>query len=77
MKFCIAKIILKYCPHQAKETFLSLQWTTGKNFLCLIIKLENNLLSGFFCKVCFKYEGKMKGLGGYDGKFVSQGKVIS
>ena len=48
-----------------------------KNFPWLIIELENNLLSGLFCKVCLKYEGKLKGLEGYDGKFVSQGKVIS
>ena len=44
-----------------------------KNFPWLIIELENNLLSGLLCKVYLKYEGKLKGLGGYDGKFVSQG----
>ena len=43
----------------------------------LIVELENNLPSGLFCKVCLKYEDKLKGLRGYDGKFVSQGKVIS
>ena len=48
-----------------------------KNFPWLIIELENNLLSGLFCKVCLKCEGKWKFLGGYDGKFISQGKVIS
>ena len=48
-----------------------------KNFLWLIIKLENNLLSGLFCKVCLKFEGKLKVFRGHDGKFVSQGKVIS
>ena len=48
-----------------------------KNFPWLIIELENNLLSGLFCKVCLKYEGKLKSLGEYNGKFVSQGKVIS
>ena len=48
-----------------------------KNFTRLIIELENNLLSGLFCKVCLKCEGRLKNLGGYVGKFVSQGKVIS
>ena len=48
-----------------------------RNFPCLIIELENNLLSGLFCKVCLKCEGRLKNLGGYVGKFVSQGKVIS
>ena len=43
----------------------------------LIVELENNLPSGLFCKVCLKYEDKLKGLRGHDGKFVSQGKVIS
>ena len=47
-----------------------------KDFLWLIIELESNLLSGLFCKVCLKYEGKLKVFGGYDGEFVSQGKVI-
>ena len=47
-----------------------------KDFLWLIIELESNLLSGLFCKVCLKYESKLKVFGGYDGKFVSQGKVI-
>ena len=41
------------------------------------MELENNLLGGLFCKVCLKYEGKSIGLGEYDGKFVSQGKLIS
>ena len=41
------------------------------------MELENNVLSGLFCKVCLTYEAKLKGLGGCDGKFVSQGKVIS
>ena len=41
------------------------------------MELENNLLSGLFCKVCLKYEGKLKSLGEYNGKSVSQGKVIS
>ena len=48
-----------------------------KNFPWLIIELENNLLSGLFCKVCLKYKGKLKGLGGYNAKFFVQGKVIS
>ena len=48
-----------------------------KNFPWLIIELENNLLRGLFCKVCLKCGGKLKGLGEYDGKFVSQGKVVS
>ena len=42
-----------------------------KDFLWLIIELESNLLSGLFCKVCLKYEGKLKVFGGYDGEFVS------
>ena len=46
-------------------------------FLWLIVELENNLPRGLFCKVCLKYKDKLKGLLGYDGKFVSQGKVIS
>ena len=48
-----------------------------KEFLWLIVKLENNLPSSLFCKVCLKYKDKLKGLRGYNGKFVSQGKVIS
>ena len=48
-----------------------------KEFLWLIVKLENNLPSSLFCKVCLKYEDKLKGLQRYDGKFVSQGKAIS
>ena len=47
-----------------------------KNFPWLIIELENNLFSSLFCKVFLKYEGKLQGLGGYDGKFISQGKII-
>ena len=48
-----------------------------KEFPWLTVELENNLPSGLFCKVCLKYEDKLKGLRGYDGKFVPQGKVIS
>ena len=48
-----------------------------KEFPWLIIELENNLPSGLSCKVCLKYEDELKGLRGYDGKFVSQGKVTS
>ena len=78
VKFCIAKIVLlKWRPHQAKETFSRYNKQLGKNFPWLIIELENNLLGGLFCKVCLKYGGKLKGLGEYDGKFVSQGKVVS
>ena len=47
----------------------------------MTVELENNLLSVLFCKlvakVCLKYEGKLKGLGGYDGKFVYQSKVYN
>ena len=31
-----------------------------KNFPWLKIELENNLLNGLLCKVCLKYEGKLK-----------------
>ena len=48
-----------------------------KEFPWLIVELENNLPSALFCKVCLKYGDKLKGLRGYDGKFVSQAKVIS
>ena len=44
-----------------------------KEFPWLIVELENNLPRGLFCKVCLKHEDKLKGLRGYDGKFVSQG----
>ena len=47
-------------------------WEKGLPWL--IVKLENNLPSSLFCKVCLKYEDKLKGLRGFD---VSQGKVIS
>ena len=60
-----------------RNVFLGTNIQLEKNFPWLIIELENNLLSGLFCKVCLKCEGKWKVLGGYDGKFVSQGKVIS
>ena len=42
-----------------------------KEFPWLIVVLENNLPSSLFCKVCLKYEDELKGLWGYDGKFVS------
>ena len=44
-----------------------------KEFPWLIVELQNNLPCGLFCKVCLKHEDKLKGLRGYDGKFVSQG----
>ena len=56
-----------------KQFLLLNGWTV---WLWLIIELEKYLLSGLFCKVYLKYNGKLKGLGEYDCKFVSQGKVI-
>ena len=39
-----------------------------KEVLWLIVELENDLSRGLFCKDCLKYEDKLKGLRGYDGK---------
>ena len=44
-----------------------------KELTWLIVELENNLPSGLFCKVCLKYEDKLKGLRGYNGKCFPQG----
>ena len=35
-----------------------------KEFLWLIVELENHLPSSLFCKVCLKYEDELKGLRG-------------
>ena len=78
IKFRIAKIILLKCPYQAKKS-VSLDTLNNlkKEFPWLLVELEKKLPSGLFCKVCLKYEDKVKGIRecdhGYDGKFVSEG----